>query len=115
MSAIATEDGANVAGPDGQPAMPPTSTTMKKTIDAAKIRARRTPVRAGGMLAATDPLDIALRAYQHFTCNTVHPLNRKIASRSHFDPKSTALAGTRSSAPWIDAMVMWRGRRIGRK
>src|SRR5262245_43104508 len=66
MSAIATDDGANVAEPDGQPAMPPTSTTMRRMSDAAKIRTRRKPARTEGMLAATEPVDTCLPSVSAF-------------------------------------------------
>src|ERR671923_446025 len=56
MSAIATGDGAYVAERVGQLTMPPTITTIRNTSDVVPISAARIPCRAGGTLAAIEPV-----------------------------------------------------------
>src|SRR5829696_3337937 len=113
MSAIATDDGAAVPELDGQLMIPAMSTRIRITTAANAARAVRPPRLARWIGRATDPVVTAQRLYQRLYCNPENQRYRLITSIRQVAPKSMASAGTRSSAPWISAMVMCRGKRIG--
>jgi hypothetical protein len=71
MSAIAVGEGADVAEPVGELTIPPTIATIRKKRENVPMNATRTPCRATGTRAATEPVDMTSRLYQHFNRNTV--------------------------------------------
>src|SRR5262245_61719049 len=71
MSAIATADGTKEAERVGQLTIPPTITTIRNTSESVPMKAARSPCRASGTRAATEPAVMIRRLYHHFNGNTV--------------------------------------------
>src|SRR6266511_1476229 len=114
MSAIAADDGANVAERVGQLTMPPTITMIRNTSEAAPMRTARASCRATGTRAATDPGVMTSRLYQQFNGNPVDPLVTRPYGQVQTPQTSRLLIAARQrealSAPAASRSAVWPSR-----
>src|SRR5207244_6795718 len=86
MSATATGEGATEVAVAGQLTIPPTITTISSTSEAVPINAARSPCRATGTRAATEPVGMTPALYHLIRCNPVdtRPRRRSPARQARY-------------------------------
>src|SRR5215216_720554 len=96
MSASATGDGAKEAERVGQLTIPPTITTIRNTSERVPMKAARSPCRASGTRAATEP---AVMTRDYIRSSTEIPYFNWYADRR----ASRSPASERRRASWVVA------------
>src|SRR5438552_19196067 len=97
MSATAAAEGSTVPVVAGQLTIPPTITTISSTSEAVPINAARSPCRATGTRAATEPVGITPKPYHLIRCNPVD--TRHEGEARHAKPVPVAPATARRQVP----------------